>query len=112
MTIRRLLASLLAFSVCTMCPLLGQAPASKKKPADEQVVPPALVAVTLRSDGKTYVTIPNKLAPSKFKSKTIMLAPGSYTAKGGRSGYKAETVDFIVVPNMNPNTVTVICTTK
>src|SRR3954469_17026442 len=102
--IHRLLITLLAICAFTICPLFGQAPAAKEKPAGEQAVP-ALVAVTLRSDGKTWVSIANQFPPSQFQEKTIKLAPGAYTARGRRKGYKDETIDFIVVPGMNPNTV-------
>lgn len=109
MNVRRPRALLLLVFALTLYPAVAQTPAKAEKSPDVQNPAPAAVTVELRSDGRTYVSITNKMPPARFKSKIIVLLPGEYTAKGQRRGFKDEIVPFIVVPNMNPNTVTVIC---
>jgi tetratricopeptide (TPR) repeat protein len=70
-----------------------------------------LTKLTIRSDGKTGITIHRigRLAPTL--ERTLELRPGHYIATGTRSGYRDVRVDF-TVPVGKATTVTIACEDK
>ena len=59
------------------------------------------VAVTLRSDGATQVTVLRVARLGTFEEKVLELRPGRYTATGSRVGYRDVRKDFSVQPDDN-----------
>lgn len=88
-------------------PRLQEQIASLRRALDAAAQP---VAVSLRSDAQTEVTIYKLGAQGRFDSKTLSLKPGRYVAVGARAGYVDVRVEFEVKPGMNP--VTVRCEEK
>ncbi|MHA7817955.1 MAG: coiled-coil domain-containing protein [Pseudohaliea sp.] len=68
------------------------------------------VAVTLRSDGETSVTVYRVARLGTFEQRTLELRPGEYTAVGTRPGYRDVRETFRVAPEDPSLTVTVACT--
>lgn len=67
------------------------------------------VAVTLRSDGKTDVTVFRVGGLGRFAQHQLELLPGDYVAVGTRDGYRDVRVSFAVRPGAAPAPVTVQC---
>jgi hypothetical protein len=68
------------------------------------------VTVTLRSDGKTTVTVYRVARLGTFEEQTLALRPGEYTAVGTRPGYRDVRRTFRVAPEDPPGPITVSCT--
>lgn len=68
------------------------------------------VAVTLRSDGETRVTVYKVAQLGRFEEQQLQLRPGNYTAVGTRVGYRDVRREFTVSHDTAPEAVTVICT--
>ena len=68
------------------------------------------VAVTLRSDRETEVTVYKVARLGRFAQRELSLRPGTYTAVGMRNGYRDVRRTFTVTHDSAPPTVTIICT--
>jgi hypothetical protein len=60
------------------------------------------VAVVLRSDNRTEVTVSSVGALGSFEEKRLELRPGAYTVIGSRDGCRDVREQIVVRPNMNP----------
>ncbi len=60
------------------------------------------VAVVLRSDNRTEVTLSTVGRLGSFEEKTLELRPGAYTVIGSRDGCRDIREQIVVRPNMNP----------
>ena len=67
------------------------------------------VAVQLRSDALTEVTLYRVGALGTFSAKTVELRPGTYTVVGSRNGYRDVRQTFTVLPGRTLSPVSVIC---
>lgn len=67
------------------------------------------VAVQLRSDGQTEVTIHKLGALGRFTAQSVSLKPGSYVAIGTRAGYRDVRREFVVAPGAAGASVDVRC---
>lgn len=67
------------------------------------------VAVQLRSDGQTEVTIYKIGALGRFTAKSVSLKPGRYVAVGTRAGYRDVRREFLVTPGASGASVDVRC---
>lgn len=68
------------------------------------------VAVTLRSDQQTEVTVYKVARLGLFSQHQLELRPGTYTAVGSRLGYRDVRVEFTVKPGSSTPAVTIACT--
>jgi hypothetical protein len=68
------------------------------------------VAVTLRSDGETAVTVYKVARLGQFQERALSLRPGTYTAVGARRGFRDERVEFTVTPRGLAEPVFIACT--
>ncbi len=60
------------------------------------------VAVVLRSDNRTEITVSSVGVLGSFEEKRLELRPGSYTVIGSRDGCRDVREQIVVRPNMNP----------
>jgi tetratricopeptide (TPR) repeat protein len=67
------------------------------------------VRVTLKSDGRTAVSIQRVGAIGTFEQKDIDILPGSYAITGARAGFRDVRHEITVMPGSEPLTVTVMC---
>ena len=67
------------------------------------------LAVTLRSDGLTEVTVYKIARLGAFETRSLSLRPGEYTAVGSRRGYRDVRVVFTVGPD-NTGDIFIACT--
>jgi len=70
------------------------------------------VAVTLRSDQQTEVTVQKVARLGRFTEQRLDLRPGTYTAVGSRDGYRDVRRQFTVRPDGSPEPVTIACTER
>lgn len=70
----------------------------------------ATVAVTLRSDDKTDVTVYKVARLGNFTERELTLRPGSYTALGTRAGYRDVRQTFTIAHDAAPAPITIVCT--
>lgn len=68
------------------------------------------VAVTLRSDGETEVTVYKVARLGRFTLRELNLRPGSYIAVGSRNGYRDVRLEFTVDHDREPPPLTIACT--
>lgn len=68
------------------------------------------VAVTLRSDGQTEVTVYKVGALGRFATHALELRPGRYTAVGSRVGYRDVREEFEIVAGAQNASVEIRCT--
>ncbi len=68
------------------------------------------VAVTLRSDQQTAVTVYKVARLGTFSERELELRPGSYTAVGTRRGFRDVRRSFTVDPEQPPDPVVIMCT--
>lgn len=68
------------------------------------------IAVELRSDDHTQVTVLRVGALGSFASKRLELLPGDYVALGARPGYRDVRVPFSIRPGAAPAPVQITCT--
>ena len=67
------------------------------------------IAVQLKSDQHTEVTVYRVGALGSFAAKELQLRPGTYTAIGSRNGFRDVRQTFTVVPGRNLPPISVIC---
>jgi hypothetical protein len=70
------------------------------------------VAVALRSDNQTQVTIFRVGQLGAFEQRSLELTPGSYTVIGTRPGYRDVRREISVVPGTPPPPVEIRCEEK
>jgi tetratricopeptide (TPR) repeat protein len=68
------------------------------------------VAVTLRSDMETEVTVYKVARLGRFDTHELTLRPGTYTAVGSRNGYRDVRLNFTIDHDKPPPRVTIACT--
>ncbi|TXS89277.1 hypothetical protein FV139_20280 [Parahaliea maris] len=68
------------------------------------------IAVTLRSDQQTAVTVYKVARLGQFSERQLELRPGTYTAVGTRNGYRDVRRTFTISPDTPPETVLIACT--
>lgn len=68
------------------------------------------IAVTLRSDEATEVTVYKVARLGRFNQRELSLRPGSYTAVGSRNGYRDVRLDFTIDHDQPPSPITIACT--
>lgn len=69
------------------------------------------VAITVNSDGKTYIIVVGVGHVGQHKQKTIQLTPGEYVLQGRRDGYKNKRQSFTVVAGKALN-ISLVCDEK
>lgn len=67
------------------------------------------VPVTLRSDGETEVIVYKTARLGKFQQRELALRPGTYTARGSRSGYRDVLEKFTVTHKGLDAPITIAC---
>lgn len=67
------------------------------------------VRLTLKSDGRTAVSIQRVGTIGTFEEKGIDILPGTYAITGARTGYRDVRHEITVTPGSDPLTITVIC---
>jgi tetratricopeptide (TPR) repeat protein len=67
------------------------------------------VEVTIKSDGKTWVSITNFRAPKQFETETFKILPGNYEVRGTRRGYKDVIMSLQVRGGSQLPIVNVVC---
>jgi hypothetical protein len=67
------------------------------------------LALALRSDGATAVTILKVGALGRFTERTLSLPPGRYTAIGSRAGFRDARLEFTVTAESPPPGLTIRC---
>lgn len=67
------------------------------------------VAVLLRSDNQTQVTLYRVGPLGNFKEQTLELKPGRYTLVGSRNGYRDVREEFTLQPGTNAKTIVIQC---
>jgi hypothetical protein len=67
------------------------------------------VAVVLRSDNQTDVTLYKVGRLGRFSQRQLQLRPGKYTAVGARAGYRDVRVEFRVAPGESAGPVMIRC---
>jgi len=70
------------------------------------------VPVTVKSDGRTFVSIIGVLPPDRFKETDLKLYPDVYKIRGTRKGYKDVEKEFKVDATKGSQTVSVECNEK
>lgn len=70
------------------------------------------VPVTVRSDGRTFVSIIGVQPPDRFREKEFTLYPDVYTVRGSRSGYKDVEIELKVDARQTNQTIEVRCTER
>lgn len=80
--------------------------AAIKEGLDEQA---AEVAVTIKSDGRTYVSIIGVLAPDRFKETELKLFPDVYKVRGTRKGYRDLDLELKVDASKGKQSLFVAC---
>lgn len=70
------------------------------------------VAVMLRSDNQTRVTLYKLGELGNFKEHTLELKPGHYTLVGSRNGYRDVRKEFTLQPGAQPTTIVIQCAEK
>ena len=70
------------------------------------------VALRLRSDGQTEVSVLRIGSYGTMTDKTLELLPGDYVAVGRRNGYRDVRIEFRVRPGQTPAEVLVQCVEK
>ncbi|MBU3070154.1 tetratricopeptide repeat protein [Aestuariicella sp. G3-2] len=70
------------------------------------------VAVLLRSDNETNVTLYKVGKLGNFKEHTLELKPGRYTLVGSRNGYRDVREEFTLQPGTNRKTIVIQCDEK
>jgi len=70
------------------------------------------IAVTLRSDMETEVTLRKVARLGRFQQQELTLRPGTYTAVGTRNGYRDVRRTFIVSHDNAPPAVFIACTER
>lgn len=70
------------------------------------------VLVTLRSDGKTEITLYPVGPLGTFDSRTLDLRPGVYTAVGRRPGYRDVRVELRIGPDAPAEPIAILCTER
>ena len=68
-----------------------------------------LVPVTLRSDGETEVIVYKTARLGKFQQRELTLRPGTYTARGSRSGYRDVLEKFTITHEGLEAPITIAC---
>jgi eukaryotic-like serine/threonine-protein kinase len=68
------------------------------------------VAVALRSDGQTSVTVYKVGDLGAFAERSLQLKPGRYVVAGSRSGYRDVRRELVVLPDREPTPLIVQCT--
>ncbi|MFV0277395.1 MAG: hypothetical protein ACK5HY_09460, partial [Parahaliea sp.] len=68
------------------------------------------IAVTLRSDQQTSVTLYKVARLGQFTEHRLDLRPGTYTAVGTRNGYRDVRRTFTISPDTPPEPVVIACT--
>lgn len=69
------------------------------------------VDITIRSDGKTYLTVLGVGHVGEHKEKVISLTPGNYILQAKREGYRNKRLEFVVEAN-TPLMLQLICDEK
>jgi hypothetical protein len=69
------------------------------------------VDITIRSDGKTYLTVLGVGHVGEHKEKVISLTPGNYILQAKREGYRNKRLEFVVEAN-TPLVLQLICDDK
>ncbi|NHN37693.1 hypothetical protein G8764_10340 [Pseudomaricurvus alcaniphilus] len=70
------------------------------------------VAIHLRSDNQTEVTLYQVGALGSFSEHKVQLKPGQYTVVGSRKGYRDVREEFVVRPDHQALTIVIQCTEK
>lgn len=70
------------------------------------------VAVTVRSDRRTYVSLIGVFPPDRFREKELKLFPDVYKFRGTRPGYEPVEIEYKVDATQSNATITVECTEK
>lgn len=70
------------------------------------------VKVTVKSDGRTFVSIIGVLPPDRFKEEDLNLFPDVYKVRGTRKDYKDVEMELKVDATKGNQTITVECTEK
>lgn len=70
------------------------------------------VAVTVRSNRRTYVSLIGVFPPDRFREKELKLFPDVYKFRGTRPGYKPVEIEYQVDATQPNATLTVECTEK
>lgn len=70
------------------------------------------IAVRLRSDNATQVTLYKVGELGSFETQELQLKPGRYTAVGNRQGYRDVREEFTVSPTQNNQTIVIQCIEK
>ena len=68
------------------------------------------IAVTLRSDMETEVTLRKVARLGRFQLQQLSLRPGTYVAVGIREGYRDVRLTFSIGHDKEPPTVVIVCT--
>ncbi|MBI5766202.1 MAG: hypothetical protein HZA93_00285 [Verrucomicrobia bacterium] len=67
------------------------------------------VDVTIKSDGRTWVSIANFRAPKQFETETFKILPGNYLVRGMRKGYQDVLLTLQVRAGTRLPVVNVVC---
>jgi hypothetical protein len=67
------------------------------------------IDVTIKSDGKTWVSIANFRAPQQFDQQTFKILPGNYSVRGMRKGYQDVLMTLQVRAGTQLPVVNVVC---
>ena len=67
------------------------------------------VKVTVRSDGKSKISVRRVGHVGVIKQKDILLRPGKYDFECSRKGYKSKIIEHIVPPGQNGTSLTITC---
>jgi hypothetical protein len=67
------------------------------------------VDVTIKSDGKTWVSIANFRAPKQFETESFRILPGNYLVRGMRKGYQDVLLTLQVRAGTQLPVVNVVC---
>jgi tetratricopeptide (TPR) repeat protein len=90
-------------------------PAQEKQEArirQELQVQAEEVSVTVRSDGRTFVSIIGVLAPDRFRSQDLRLFPDVYKVRGTRKGYQSVERELRVDATRENQSIRIVCSEK
>lgn len=98
------------FALAAFVVVVASAAEIKESSAPKPTAISELISVTIRSDGETWVSIADVLAPRKFEGTTIKVPPGDYEVVGRRRHHRDVRETVRVRPGSAPVALTIICT--
>ena len=70
------------------------------------------ISLTITSDNKTHIVVKGVGIIGQTHTKTVALAPGSYTLEATRQGYRSKMISVVLSPKQVPQKIHLVCDQK